>query len=329
MGKMLLILIFIIALILLLYYVILLITGKRIASHIRSKDRYIWRGLRNISSPDMPFSKKINTIFLDQDNLVITNQGIFSIHSELKSTGGLEDAVAIPLHKIVSFDYKRRVADWNVVARFFLSVLNHLLKVNDFNLFIRFVDEDQEIKEFKFRATGLDVNDFEVAFADFDNEIYSGKVKWDASNHGDVAVAAVAEDTPIFVAEDVPEKKKKKEKQKKQLDTILDEPADATLMLDEPVVAEESVVGVEKEPEDLREDADMTINIKDHMPVIETEDVPFEEPTETLSAEEVLDDDLDQTVSISQEEFLQSVVKNDKKDVTFERPKNYNEKDNI
>lgn len=323
MGKLGLIIIFIVALIVLIYYVILLITGKRIASFIKSKDRFIWRGLKNISDREMPFSRKRNTIFLDRENLVITDQGIFSIYSELSRTGGLENAVAIPLHRIVNFDYKRRVADWNIIFRFILTIWNHLLKVNDFNLYIRFVDEDQEIKEFKFKANSLDIQDFEVAFADFDNEIYSGKVKWDSENPSDEILTHVnkndfEEDTPVF-KENKPTKKVKKQKEPKE--TLMDT-KDETVVIPLP---SDDEVGLGKSKQNYQQDSvteeEHTISLKDSLPIVEDEPV-FEDETV-----EVIDED-EQTVTINQEEFIKAVEDTKKKEVLFERPENYNDKNN-
>lgn len=183
MGVYLIYLAFILGLAMFAYYIYIIITGKRLARLVGSKDRYIWNGLKNISDPAMPFAKKRNTLFLDHDNLVISNSHVVSILRELKQTDGLDQAIVIPFQRIVSFDYKRSVADWNPVVRTILSLWNRLIKKNDYHLSVRYLDEDRSIRQFLFKANSMDVNDFEATFADFDNQIYSGKVRYEAE-HG-------------------------------------------------------------------------------------------------------------------------------------------------
>lgn len=183
MGVYLIYLVFFMGLAMFAYYIYIIITGKSLARLVGSKDRYIWNGLKNISDPSMPFTRKRNTLFLDHDNLVVSNSHVTSILRELRRTDGLDEAVVIPFHRIVSFDYKRSVADWNAVVRFVLGLWNRLIKKNDYHLSVRYLDSDRSIRQFLFKANSMDVNDFEATFADFDNQIYSGKVRYEAE-HG-------------------------------------------------------------------------------------------------------------------------------------------------
>lgn len=182
MGAYLIYLLFGLGLVLFVYYLYVIFSGKSLARMIGTKDRYIWNGLKNISAQDMPYSGKRNTLFLDNENLVITTDSLAKIIHELKKTESIDNAVVIPFQKIVAFDYKRSVADWNVIIRLLLSIWNRLLKKNDFHLTVRFLDTDRTIKQFLFKASSMDADDFEATFADFDNHIYSGKVKFEAAH---------------------------------------------------------------------------------------------------------------------------------------------------
>lgn len=183
MGKYGIYLLFFLGIALFIYYIYVIIVGKSLARLVGSKDRFIWNGLLNTSAPGMPFAKKRNTLFLDHDNLVISQRNVVSILRELRKTESLEEAIVIPFQRIVAFDYKRSVADWNVAVRVILSLMNRLFKKNDFILSVRYLDVDRSIKQFLFKANSMDVNDFEATFADFDNQIYSGKVRYEAE-HG-------------------------------------------------------------------------------------------------------------------------------------------------
>lgn len=199
MGVYLIYLVFFMGLAMFAYYIYIIITGKSLARLVGSKDRYIWNGLKNISDPSMPFARKRNTLFLDHDNLVVSNSHVVSILRELRRTDGLDEAIVIPFHRIVSFDYKRSVADWNAVVRFILGLWNRLIKKNDYHLSVRYLDTDRSIRQFLFKANSMDVNDFEATFADFDNQIYSGKVRYEAQ-HGslDELVARTPQPAPEY-----------------------------------------------------------------------------------------------------------------------------------
>ena len=198
-------LLFILGIALFIYYIYIIVVGKSLARLVGSKDRYIWNGLLNISAPGMPFAKKRNTLFLDHDNLVISHRNVVNILHELRRTESLEEAIVIPFQRIVAFDYKRSVDDWNVVVRFLLTLWNRLIKKNDYHLSVRYLDGDRSIKQFLFKASSMDANDFEATFADFDNQIYSGKVRYEAE-HGnlDDMIAQAPQPVPPVVNNDNP-----------------------------------------------------------------------------------------------------------------------------
>lgn len=352
MGVYLIYLAFILGLAMFAYYIYIIITGKRLARLVGSKDRYIWNGLKNISDPAMPFAKKRNTLFLDHDNLVISNSHVVSILRELKQTDGLDQAIVIPFQRIVSFDYKRSVADWNPVVRTILSLWNRLIKKNDYHLSVRYLDEDRSIRQFLFKANSMDVNDFEATFADFDNQIYSGKVRYEAE-HGmnddyiaktppsapapqveeDSPTVAIrgsqipeviipvkelsqTEELPILVVDDAPEE---------PVVAAVDEPAAAEVVeTDDPVqpereleeIAQEqndpSIDDIDEPIEEIHEEDDYSETIR---PVRRREKTWFEEdymPRKTK--QETVEDPAEQTVMMSREELM-------KKDVIFERPR--------
>lgn len=159
----------------LLYYIFMILAGKRFARLVRSKDRFIWNGLRNVSDPSLPYAKKINTLFLDQENLVVSPDSIVRMSGQIRKSGTLEDALVIPFERIISFDFDSALKDSFIVFRFFAFLFNRLFKVNNYDLTLGFIDEKDEVSEMKFRARNMDARDFELAFADFDHRIYSGK----------------------------------------------------------------------------------------------------------------------------------------------------------
>lgn len=236
MGAYLIYLLFGLGLVLFVYYLYVIFSGKSLARMIGTKDRYIWNGLKNISSQDMPYSGKRNTLFLDNENLVISTDSLSKIIHELRKTDSIDNAVVIPFQKIVAFDYKRSVADWNVVIRVLLSIWNRLLKKNDFHMTVRFLDTDRTIKQFLFKASSMDANDFEATFADFDNHIYSGKVKFEAAH--DISnpeeAVRIPRSMPVTPPVAVPEKEL----------TVMSEP-----ILPEVKALEEEIVPVEEAAE--------------------------------------------------------------------------------
>lgn len=325
MGKTLIYLLFLIGLLLFIYYLYMIVSGKRVAKMIGTKDRFIWNGLKNISAKGSSFAGKRNTLFLDNDNLVITDQGIHSIMRELRETQGLNRAVAIPFHRIISFDYKRSVAEWNIVFRAILSLWNRLLKKNDYQIQLRYLDDNNDIQQFRFKASSMDELDFENTFADFDNQIYSGKVVFEAEHEGEELPI------PVPVKEEPVEKDLSlnfKAEGSTDTDVILpipeepQEPTDKTMRIDDVVEVAEPVQEAEVGDETVRIDTvkeeieeevpdeiDYTVDISRQMPLVEDE-IPFE----TIPEE-------DQTKRLSMEEIRDTIL-GDRKKVTFERPRN-------
>ncbi len=160
----------------LLYYIFMIVSGKRFARLVKTKDRFIWNGLRNVSDASMPYANRNNTIFLDPSNLVISPDSIVRMSTQIRNTGALEDALVIPYKKIVSFDFDSSLKDSNLFLRFLTFLFNRLFKVNNYSLTLTFFDQQNTLKEMKFRARNMDARDFELAFADFDNRIYTGRM---------------------------------------------------------------------------------------------------------------------------------------------------------
>lgn len=160
----------------LLYYIFMIVSGKRFARLVKTKDRFIWNGLRNVSDASMPYANRNNTIFLDPSNLVISPDSIVRMSTQIRNTGALEDALVIPYEKIVSFDFDSSLKDSNLFLRFLTFLFNRLFKVNNYSLTLTFFDQQNTLKEMKFRARNMDARDFELAFADFDNRIYTGRM---------------------------------------------------------------------------------------------------------------------------------------------------------
>ncbi len=160
----------------LLYYIFMIVSGKRFARLVKTKDRFIWNGLKNVSDASMPYANRNNTIFLDPSNLVISPDSIVRMSTQIRNTGALEDALVIPYEKIVSFDFDSSLKDSNLFLRFLTFLFNRLFKVNNYSLTLTFFDQQNTLKEMKFRARNMDARDFELAFADFDNRIYTGRM---------------------------------------------------------------------------------------------------------------------------------------------------------
>lgn len=333
MGVYLIYLVFFLGLAMFAYYIFIIATGKRLARLVGSKDRYIWNGLKNISDPAMPFAKKNNTLFLDHDNLVVSNSHVVSILNELRRTDGLDQAVVIPFHRIVSFDYKRSVADWNAVIRVILGLWNRLIKKNDYHLSVRYLDTDRTIRQFLFKANSMDVNDFEATFADFDNQIYSGKVRYEAE-HGSLddlvartpqEVAPPEEDSPTVAIRGgqlpdlipaQPEGSQTEELPILAAAEAADEVSEQTV----PPVADqaEPEVLIEETPDESYaedDDEDDYEHSQTIQPVKRPQRNWFEEDYLPRKAKPVVTNEsvAEQTVMISREELM-------KKDVVFERP---------
>lgn len=324
MGAYLIYLLFGLGLVLFVYYIYVIFSGKSLARMIGTKDRYIWNGLKNISSQDMPYSGKRNTLFLDNENLVITTDSLSKIIHELRKTDSIDNAVVIPFQKIVAFDYKRSVADWNVVIRVLLTIWNRLLKKNDFHLTVRFLDADRTIKQFLFKANSMDANDFEATFADFDNHIYSGKVKFEAAHDITTPEEAVRPQRPVpapaapviadkeatvmsepialpeeSVDEDLPYKKPE------PIEEVIEEPIPVAEVKPEPEVTAEPVrrkVWFEEEFMPKREPAPVT-------PIVHEDDM---EKTVMIGKQNFVDPE--QTVMMNKEDLL-------KNEFIFEKPK--------
>ena len=334
MGVYLIYLVFFLGLAMFAYYIFIIATGKRLARLVGSKDRYIWNGLKNISDPAMPFAKKNNTLFLDHDNLVVSNSHVVSILNELRRTDGLDEAVVIPFHRIVSFDYKRSVADWNAVIRVILGLWNRLIKKNDYHLSVRYLDADRTIRQFLFKANSMDVNDFEATFADFDNQIYSGKVRYEAE-HGslDDLVARSPQDS-VPPEEDSPTvairggqlpdliPAQPEQSQTEELPILAaaesdDEADKQTVPPAAPAIAEAELAEMvdEAPAESYAEDDDDYEHSQTIQPVKRPQRNWFEEDYLPRKAKPPVSNqtDAEQTVMISREELM-------KKDIVFERP---------
>ncbi|WP_459128901.1 hypothetical protein [Guggenheimella bovis] len=293
MGRILVFILLIAGFVIFFYYLYLIFIGKRLAHMVGSKDRYIWNGLKNISTGGSPLSGTTNTLFLDDSNLVISRDNLDTIYKELKNTGGLEHALAIPFQKIITFDYENQLAHSNPVVKFFSAIWNRLLKKNNFILNVRYLDEERTPQSLYFKATSLDVNDFEATFADFDNKIYSGKVERGA----------------IDEALEVPKKREEiQEVRKEDTSTVLmpkvneEIPFETSAPLVEPKEMEEIVPVKEELPR-----SRATFGVKDlHSKPEENEETvvisPFHEE--------------EKTVLVDRKAFLED-------EVIFERPKDF------
>ncbi|HHX04111.1 MAG TPA: hypothetical protein GX733_07480 [Tissierellia bacterium] len=161
--------------IVLLYYIFMILSGKRFARLVKTKDRFIWNGLKNVSDPSSAYAGKTNTLFLDPGHLVISPLSIVQISGQIRKTGAIEEALVIPYDKIASFDFNSTLQDSNVVVRVLAFLFNRFFKVNNYHLTLHYIDDRDEMNEMKFRARNMDARDFELAFADFDNRIYTGR----------------------------------------------------------------------------------------------------------------------------------------------------------
>ncbi|HZK09490.1 MAG TPA: hypothetical protein VFD08_00340 [Clostridia bacterium] len=149
--------------VLLFYYIFLVITGKRLAKLVNSKDRFIWNGLRNITDKS---SRGRATMFLDESQLVISSLGLTQIYSKLQQ-GSLDDGFSIPFTDIAVFDYS-----FQSKVPFLRRIINQIFKINNYTLKISYFDDLGQIVPLKFKASSLDPLDFEATFADFNNKIY-------------------------------------------------------------------------------------------------------------------------------------------------------------
>lgn len=147
-------------------YLYIVLTGKRLAHLVHSKDRFIWNGLRNVTDKA---SRSKATIFLDDKNLVISSLSLPGIYAKLKQNN-LDEAIIIPFTDIVAFDY-----DSKSLIPFLRRIINQIFKVNDYVLKISYFGDIGQIVALKFKASSMDPLDFEASFADFNGKIYGNR----------------------------------------------------------------------------------------------------------------------------------------------------------
>ncbi|NLY35891.1 MAG: hypothetical protein GX046_01510 [Tissierellia bacterium] len=152
--------------IILFYYLYLILIGKRLARLIKSKDRFIWNGLRNITDRA---SRGRATIFLDDNQIVISSLGLPNTYSKMRQ-GAFAEGLALDFTDIAAFDYVSRSK-----IPFLRRIINYIFKVNDYMLKISYFDDLGQIIPLQFKATSMDPLDFEASFADFNNKIYGNK----------------------------------------------------------------------------------------------------------------------------------------------------------